>query len=146
MIVYADDDVVDNLETEMKNIFEAVDNIKKSIQISLDNTKTQNNKLKLQNPYIVKSVIKYMANGINQKDAIILTAMDFKTTTDRVDTIYWGQKRYMSAVNLFAKRYMCEKLKNANFKAKEIANILNISENHVFKLLKCKADFWFLEK
>ena len=87
-----------------------------------------------------------MANGLNKDDAIILTALDFNTSIERVKTIFWQQNRYMSAVNLYAKRYLCEKLRKSGFKAKEIAYILGISENHVFKLLRSNIDFWFLDK
>lgn len=51
----------------------------------------------------------------------------------------------MSAVNLFAKRYTCEKLKKAGFTAKEIARVIGVSENHIYKILRCNVDFWFLD-
>lgn len=145
MIVHADDDTIELLEKNRKIISEAVDNIQSTIHISFQKQKECDNKSRLQNPYIVKSVIKYMANGLNKTDAVILTAQDFQTDIARIDVVYNGQKKYMSAVNLYAKRYLCEKLRQAGFIAKDIALVLGISENHVFKLLRCKADFWFLE-
>jgi len=105
----------------------------------------QEKKLRFQNPYIVKSVIKYMANGLNKSDAILLTAKQFNTDPRRVEVVYWGQARYMSAVNLYAKRYTCEKIKATGMTAKNIGKILGVSENHVFKLLRAQPNFWFLE-
>lgn len=93
-----------------------------------------------QNPYIVKSVLKYIASGYDKNSAINLTAQDFSTTPERIEAIYQPSRRYMSAVNLYAKRYMTEKLRSHGFKIKEIAAILGVSENHVYKLLKCKID------
>ncbi len=46
-------------------------------------------------------------------------------------------------VNLYAKRYTCEKLRNAGFSDKEIAEILGISIVMVDKLMKNTIDFWF---
>lgn len=145
MIVCSDDNVSELLEKETKNILNSVDKIKKAIHISQFQMRTEEKNKRKQNPYIVKSVIKYMDNGLNKEDAITLTAADYNTSFDRVSTIFWGQARYMSAINLYAKRYLCEKLKNAGFIAKDIALILGISENHVFKILKCKTNFWFLD-
>lgn len=48
-------------------------------------------------------------------------------------------------VNLYAKRYTCEKLRNAGFSDKEIAEILGISIAMVDKLMKNTVDFWFLK-
>lgn len=86
------------------------------------------------NPYIVKSIIKYLAQGLDLYNAKILTALDFDETPSRVDVIYNSQRHYLSAIKLYARRYLCIKLKKNGFKTKEIAKILNVSENYVYKL------------
>lgn len=145
MIVHLDDDTASLLEKEKRNILKSVDNIINNINISYQIEANAVAKKRKQNPYIVKSVIKYMATGLSLDNAIIKTATRFETTTFRVKSIFWEQKRYMSAVKLYAKRFTCEKLKKHGMTAKQIANILDISENHVFKILRCNADFWFLK-
>lgn len=47
-----------------------------------------------------------------------------------------------TAILLFAKRYLCMKLKQAGFIAKDIALVLGVSENHIYKLLNCDIDYW----
>lgn len=70
MIVCAEDEISELLEKETKNILNAVDKIKKTIQISQIKMLAKEKDKRKQNPYIVKSVIKYMANGLNKEDAI----------------------------------------------------------------------------
>lgn len=108
-------------------------------------TVAQENKLHKQNPYIVKSVIKYLANGIDKENALLLTAADYDTDIKCVRYVFSVQSRYMTAINLFAKRYTCEKLKKAGYTAKQIAQVIGVSENHIFKLLRANVDFWFLK-
>lgn len=145
MIVTVDEETEEELETHKKNLYESATSIINLVHLSFERQKKIEQTLRKQNPYIAKSIIKYMAQGLNKTDAIILTALDFDTDTKRVESIFWSQNRYMSAVNLYAKRYTCEKLKKAGLTAKKIAEILGISENHVYKLMKNNVDFWFLK-
>lgn len=145
MIVHIDHDTASLLEHEKRNILKSMDNIITNINISYQTEMKEAAKQRKQNPYIVKSVIKYMAAGLSLGNAIIKTATRFETTPFRVHTIFAEQKRYMSAVKLYAKRFTCEKLKQHGMTAKQIAHILDISENHVFKILRLNADFWFIK-
>lgn len=149
MIVCNDSSVFTELKDKINISTHQLKEITQQIELDLSSlhqyTINEENRLRLQNPYIVKSVIKYMANGLNKTDAMLLTAQDFETNVNRVEAVYWAQGRYMSAINLYAKRYTCEKLKNNGFTAKQIAKILGVSENHIFKLLKANVNFWFLE-
>lgn len=148
MIICNDSDEVkkirENLQDNFYDLRKSVKNIEYSINSLYSYSIDQEKHIRQQNPYIVKSVIKYMANGLNKNDAMLLTANDFKTDIKRVSAVFFGQGRYMAAINLFAKRYTCEKLKNAGYTAKQIANVIGVSENHVFKLLRATVDFWFL--
>jgi len=144
MIVFIDDETETKLEKYKKTIIQSIEHVIELVHTSYNYQQKIEAKKRQENPYIVKSVIKYMAKGLNKQDAILMTATDFETTTRRVADIFWAQNRYMSAINLYARRYTCEKLKEAGLTAKEIAKIIGVSENHVFKMLHNKADFWFL--
>ena len=130
----------DKIEKAYNDLKKAADEIFNQVLEYNEAMSQQTNFLERQNPYIVKSVLKYIAAGYDKESAINLTAQDYKTTVFRVEAIYQSSRRYMSAVNLYAKRYMCEKLRSSGFKIKEIAAILGVSENHIYKLLKCKID------
>ena len=145
MIVHADENIVNEINQEVTTIKESSERLINLVQISNQTQKRCENLKRQQNPYIVKSVIRNMAKGLNMTDAALLTAKEFKTTCERVEAIMWGQKRYYSAIRLFARRYLCEKLKEAGFKTSDIAKIAKVSPNHVYKMLKVKPDFWFLE-
>ena len=149
MIVYNDIEDLARIKNavcdEFFNVRKSIDIVQKNLDLLyLYTSKNEHDKRK-QNPYIVKTVIKHMANGMNKHDAIILASEELMIDIKRVESVYWQQNRYMSAINLFAKRYFCEKLKKAGFTAKEIAKLLGISENHVFKLMRSTIDFWFLD-
>ena len=103
----------------------------------------RNNSVVKRNPYIVKRVIKHIANGMCQRDAILLTADELNEPTSRVEVLFKDQKYFMSALLLFSK-YACERLKKAGYTAKEIGKVLGVSENHIYKLLKAVPNFWGL--
>ncbi|MCX4348226.1 MAG: hypothetical protein OSJ76_00390 [Alphaproteobacteria bacterium] len=144
MIVCVDDETEKELERHKKALEQTAKRIIDLVHISYDKQQKVNKEARQQNPYIVKRVIRYMAAGHAKPEAIILTALEFHTTVDRVKSVFWQQNRYMSAINLYARRYMAEKLKNAGLTAKEIAKIIGVSENHIFKMLRHNTDFWFL--
>lgn len=138
-----------NTLQEVTNLIDTISDNTKSLHdasIKLKNSAALQDRIeRKQNPYIVKSVIKYMASGMCKDDAILKTAEDYKTRESRVSVLLWQQKRYISAVNLYARRYLCEKLKKSGMSAPEISQILGVSTNHVYKLLKTNVDFWFLK-
>lgn len=96
------------------------------------------------NPYIVKRVVSHISNGLNVSDAILLTADELGELSNRVEVLFHNQKIYMSALNLFAKKYMAERLKKSGYTTKKTAELIGVSENHVYKLLKCPNKFWEL--
>lgn len=149
MIVCNDSKDISLLQDKIADNARELNRLAKTIQTDLwrlhRHTIDQENKLHKQNPYIVKSVIKYLANGIDKENALLLTAADYDTDIKRVRYIFNQQSRYMTAINLFAKRYTCEKLKKAGYTAKQIAMVIGVSENHIFKLLRANVDFWFLK-
>lgn len=145
MIVTINDETEKELHRLKNGILESAEKIANLVHVSYEHQKKIQQQERQQNPYIVKSVIKYMANGLNKTDAMILTALEFNTDVKRIENVFWTQNRYMTAVNLYAKRYTCEKLKKAGLTAKKISEILGISENHIYKLMKNNVDFWFLK-
>lgn len=99
------------------------------------------NESRAENPHIVKRVIKYMAAGMTKDDAISATAADFETPIFRVNVIYQMNRHYMTALNLYAKKYMIEKLKNAGFSVRQMSEIIGISKPNIYKILKCPIDY-----
>ena len=146
MIIYTSEDIATKMNQEVELIKKSINKLIDLVQISNIKTQQRDNKIRQQNPYIVKSVIKNMAKGLNMDDAITLAAEEFKTTSERIETLMWEQKRYHSAIRLYARRYLCEKLKEYGLKTKDIARIAGVSTNHVYKMLKANPDFWFLER
>lgn len=132
---------IDDIEELEEKILLLVDNLRTKIEHLKFQVEETENLNRLENPYIVKTVLRHIANGVDQENAILLTAKQFHTTAFRVEVLVHSNKKYMSAVKLYARRFCAEKLKNAGFSAKKIAEILGVSENHVYKLLKCKIEF-----
>lgn len=142
MIVNITEETAEQIEKNLKIVKQSVDNIKNLVHISYFNFNEMESEERLKNPYIVKTVLKHLATGLNETDAILLTAQEYETSFERVKTVYNPQKKFRSAIQLFAKRYLCVKLRQAGFTAKDIALVLNVSENHIFKLLNCNIDYW----
>ena len=94
------------------------------------------------NPYLVKSVVKYIAKGFTEQNAVALTAKDYDVTLARVEVVYNSQKRYTGAIKLYARKYCVKMLRQAGFKMCDIAKILKISEAHAYRLDKsvCPVD------
>lgn len=142
MIVKINEDTTEQIEKNLKILSNSVDNIKNLVHISYCSLLDKERKERLKNPYMVKNILKHLAMGMNEENAILLTAEKFDTTYERVSAVYSGQKKYKSAILLFAKKYLCMKLKQSGFLTREIAAILNVSENHIYKLLNCGIDYW----
>ena len=142
MIVDINETTAIEIEKNLKILSQSVSEIENLVKVSYYNFGKTESKERQKNPYIVKSVIKNLACGHNETNAILLTASEYETTFERVYAIYSEQKKYRSAIVLFAKRYMCAKLKRHGFTAKEISKILNVSENHIFRLLNNAIDYW----
>ncbi len=123
----------------------AVDCISGEIDRLAQFTFSEEKEARKLNPYLVKSVIKNMSRGMSKENAVIVTAMNYEQPIMRVSAVFSEQTRYMAAINLYAKRYTAEKLKKAGYKTKEIAQIIGVSENHIYKLLRAVPDFWFLK-
>lgn len=93
------------------------------------------------NPYLVKSVIKYIAKGFSEQNAVAITAKDFDLALARVESVYNSQKRYAAATKLYARKYCVKMLRQAGFKMRDIAKILKISEAHAYRLEKSNCIF-----
>lgn len=142
MIVDINETTAIEIEKNLKILSKSINKIESLVRVSYYNYANTESKERQKNPYIVKSVIKNLARGHNETNAILLTATEYETTFERVYAVYSEQKKYRSAIILFAKRYMCAKLKSHGFTAKEISKILNVSENHIFRLLNNAVDYW----
>lgn len=110
MIVDINETTAIEIEKNLKILSQSVSEIENLVKVSYYNFGKTESKERQKNPYIVKSVIKNLACGHNETNAILLTASEYETTFERVYAIYSEQKKYRSAIVLFAKRYMCAKL------------------------------------
>lgn len=140
-------DDINARQNKIQKLFEDIcfenDVIKKNIEYLCLHEYREERRTHKKNPYIVKAVIKYMAQGNSYYDSVKMAAVDFETTEERVKILCCSHKFYLTAINLYARRYTAERLKKAGLKTKEIAKILGISENHVYKLLKYKLTIFF---
>lgn len=137
MIIHFDLKEIEEIE---ENIYSLVDKLRTKMEQFKHHAEYTENCVRLENPYIVKAVLRHIAAGTDLYNSCLLVAKQFHTNEFRVRQLIQSHKKYMSAVNLYARRFCAEKLKNAGFSAKKIAEILGVSENHVYKLLKCKID------
>lgn len=94
-----------------------------------------------ENPYFVKSVIKYIAAGNTEESAIITTATDYGVSISRVAAVYKSQKQYTAAIKLYARKYFVQVMRRQGFKWSIIAKCLRISETHAHRLYNSKCIF-----
>lgn len=146
MIIHLDKETIKELENNKQSIEKSINSILNLLGARIEYERIISRRTIKENPYIVKSVIKHLSSGLNLHDSMILTAENFSTSLERVETVYSQQKRYMSAVTLFARRFAVQKLIKSGFTKKEISKILGVSENHIYKMMKCVVDFWFMER
>lgn len=139
------DDIKSNIDEQIINISKTFKELSYLVKELNTTSKEYNRECMKRNPYIVKRVIKHIANGMSKQDAILLTADELGENTSRVKVLFSHQKAYMSALHLFARKYAAEQMKKAGFKTKTVAKTLGISENHVYKLVKSVPNEWILD-
>lgn len=137
MIVRIDLNEIEEVE---ENIYSLVDKLRKKMEQFKHQVELTENCIRFENPFIVKAVLRHIAAGTDLYNACLLVSKQFHTNEFRVRQLVQSQKKYMSAVNLYARRFCAEKLKKAGFSTKKIAEILGVSENHVYKMLKYEID------
>lgn len=128
-----------DLRQILSDLTQNIDSLEKS-------TDEYNRECLKENPYIVKRVVRHIANGMNRHDAILLAAKELQVNTSRVEVLFSYQKKYMSALLLFSRKYTAEKMKVAGYTAKQISAVLGVSENHIYKLLKSVPNEWILSR
>lgn len=141
--------IVDNwikeIDEETSNILSHVNTLNRVVNRLNEACRAESDLMTKKNPYIVKRVISHISNGMCRHEAIELTADELNEPVKRVQVLFWQQKNYMSALRLFARKYTAETLKKAGYKTKDIAGLLGVSENHVYKLLKSVPNEWILK-
>lgn len=141
-----------NKNEELKKFFGAVDNFVNIIdeqQKIIDELEDKLNNVdnKNWNIYgfkVTKAILKYISQGIEEKQAIFLAYDDFKDVlTMRTIELIWKAGRASKAgLLLYGRAYCAKKMKLAGFKRFEIAQTLGVSQTTVNKLLNdcCIAD------
>lgn len=127
-----------------KNIFD--DNYKKivdsleNIRFSVDDFKQQQ-KIKIsaamvENPKIAKMIFENIGCGYSPSESIVITALHFETSIERVRAVYTAHKNATAPAVTFAKNYLIHTLKKRGFKIDDIAFILGVSRQTIFNYLK----------
>ena len=137
---------------EIKNFREAVDNLVNIIN-------NQEKKIKELESYLqekedinwnvygfraVKRVLKYIAQGIEEKRAIALVYDDFngELSMSSLEALWRTSRASKSGLILYGRAYCAKKMRLAGFKSYEIAQTLGVSTTTINKLLKecCISD------
>lgn len=141
------DDKINNLVEKISNIQDytnATCQELRKLNNIINSISAEANHAMRNNPYIVRCVIKHIANGLAVQDSIIATANELGEPIQRVNVLFEHTKIYHTALRLYSRRYMCAKLKETGYKTAQIAKIMGISTNHVYKLLKTDVNLWVL--
>lgn len=141
----------EDLESFKSDLRDCLDRIREEaeeIEISTNSICNQlrerDNKALKENPYILKRILKHIANGLAPSAACDLTADELNISTSRAEKLLSSQKMYFSALNLYARRFTALRLKKAGFDNVDISKILGVSSNHVYKLLESEVNLWVL--
>lgn len=129
-------------ENDIKNILQAVDNLQDYIKkLEKEKQKLQTRDQRQCDFYthrIVKSICRLIASGLCEKDAIALTADEYagKLKEAHVKHLWNQSKQYKTAINMYARAFMCKKMKQTGFTIAEIALTIGLSQTMVHKILK----------
>lgn len=91
------------------------------------------------NPYIVKRVIKHLAEGLSLNDSCCMTANELGETLARVEGVFDYHKCFATGLRLYSRKYAIDKLYAAGFTGAQIAKVIGISTPHVYKILKAEV-------
>lgn len=135
------DEKIKNMRIPLKDFIEGFNNIDKELEKILTLQRFFTNKRSCNNAKLIKKIIYHIAKGVPEERAVDLSA-DELGYWDKEAYIIWcsSKKALKTGTLLFAKRYTACKLKKRGYKIKEIASILEVSENHVYKLLHENVD------
>lgn len=139
-------------DEEIKKFREAVDNLLYVIQKQESKIRELESKLAqkdnvnwhTQGFKIVKTILRYITQGIEEKKAIQLAFDDFNGSLSMrtIENIWHNSRANKAGLILYGRAYCVKKMRLAGFKTFEIANTLGVSVTTVNKLLKecCISD------
>ncbi len=139
---------LESFKSDFKNYVQIISKQLNKMEIATNclcnDVSERDNKALKENPYILKRILKHIANGLAPSTACDLTAAELNITTSRAEILLSSQKMYFSALNLYARRFTALRLKKAGFKNADISKIIGVSPNHVYKLLESQVNLWVL--
>lgn len=137
---------------EIKNFRESVDNLVNIINNQERKIKELESKLQEKedinwNVYgfrVVKKILHYIAQGIEEMRAIALAYNDFngELSMSSIKAIWRTSRASKSGLILYGRAYCVKKMRLAGFKSYEIAQTIGVSTTTINKLLKecCISD------
>ena len=137
---------------EVKKISGAVDNLLKIINNQQSQIKELEDKLQEKDGHdwdnygfrVVKAILRYIAQGIEEQEAIRLAYDDFagKISMRTILCIWQHSHASKAGLILYGRAYCAKKMRLAGYKTYEIAQTLRLSVTTVQKLLKqcCVSD------
>jgi hypothetical protein len=92
---------------------------------------------------IVRDIMKNICAGIDEESALLCVHSDYSKVlkVEHIKSIWNASRRQKNALNLYAKTYMAQKMKQSGFKVSEIADTMGISITSVANLLKSECVF-----
>ena len=128
------DDAAKDLKSRFQDLSDNLHHLKRAVY-------EYDSETQKQHPLIIKRVAKHIADGLTQLDAISQTAIDLKLPLERVEGIFSYQKKYTASLQLYARRYFVHHLKKRGYSSRDIAQIIGISLNSVYRLEKSNCIF-----
>lgn len=141
-----------DFERELLSIKDSADSLKSFIDSLKKNIKQLEKQLEEKDDInwhvdgfkVTKTILKYIAQGIEEKKAIFMSYDDFsdRLSYRSVEAIWKTSRASKSGLLLYGRHYTAKKMKEAGFKPAEISIVLGVSITTVNKLLKtgCVCD------
>lgn len=124
------------IEDNFKNIVDCLENIRLSVE---DYQKEENKKISaamVENPKIAKMIYENIGCGYSASESIVITALAFDCSIERVRAVYTAHKNANRERLAFAKIYLINTLKRRGFKVDDIALICGCTRQTVYNYQK----------
>ena len=122
---------IQTLENELNFIKETYENL----TIIQEKREIEHQKLMQQNPYIMKTISKFLGCGYAPSLAIIKTSEEMNIDIKRVRAVYDVNKIGTKHLKKYAQRFLCFQMKMCGFAVGDIAKVANINRRTVYKIL-----------
>lgn len=119
-----------------EKIIDSLENIRLSVDDFRQQQKIKISAAMIENPKIAKMIYENIGCGYSPSESIVITALHFETSIERVRAVYTAHKNATAAAVSFAKNYLIHTLRGRGFKSNDIALILGVTKQTVYNYLK----------